>query len=205
MTESRSRGRPRAFDPDAALDAALLVFWERGYSNTSLDALCEAAGVNRPSLYAALGDKKAIYLKAFARYHETAIAGLDAVLAAEPDLERALLAAYRTGLELYQAGADPSRGCLASSTATSEASLDADIAAALRGMLEALDRSFAARFRRAQKDGQASRSMKPAAMGRVASGVLHSLAVRARAGEGRDSLMRYAKEAAASIAAAARA
>lgn len=64
------RGRPRAFDPDAALERALQVFWRQGYEGTSLSDLTEAMGLNRPSLYAAFGNKEALFRKALDRYTE---------------------------------------------------------------------------------------------------------------------------------------
>jgi AcrR family transcriptional regulator len=61
-------GRPRAFDADQALDSAMQVFWRRGYLGTSLEDLTEAMGINRPSLYAAFGNKRQLYRKAVERY-----------------------------------------------------------------------------------------------------------------------------------------
>lgn len=61
-------GRPREFDPDVALDAAVEVFREHGYAGTSLAALTGAMGVNRPSLYAAFGDKDALFEAVVERY-----------------------------------------------------------------------------------------------------------------------------------------
>src|SRR5215204_6288141 len=62
------RGRPREFDIDEALDRALEVFWRRGYEGASLPELTEAMGINRPSLYAAFGNKEALFRKAIDRY-----------------------------------------------------------------------------------------------------------------------------------------
>ncbi|MGE5163663.1 MAG: helix-turn-helix domain-containing protein, partial [Sphingobacteriales bacterium] len=56
--ERRRRGRPRAYNPDTALARAADVFWRNGYDGTSLDDLVAATGMNRPSLYAAFGDKR---------------------------------------------------------------------------------------------------------------------------------------------------
>jgi AcrR family transcriptional regulator len=61
-------GRPRAFDAEKALDRAMQVFWQKGYLGTSLSELTEAMGINRPSLYAAFGNKKSLFRKALERY-----------------------------------------------------------------------------------------------------------------------------------------
>ena len=61
-------GRPRAFDLDAALDRAVEVFWQKGYEGASLTDLTDAMGINRPSLYAAFGNKEALFCKALDRY-----------------------------------------------------------------------------------------------------------------------------------------
>jgi AcrR family transcriptional regulator len=61
-------GRPREFDRDAALEAAMLMFWRKGFASTSMSDLCEAMGVRSPSLYAAFGSKEALYLEAVERY-----------------------------------------------------------------------------------------------------------------------------------------
>src|ERR1700692_2905896 len=63
-------GRPRCFDLDKALDAAMQVFWRNGYEGASLSALTQAMGINRPSLYAAFGNKEALFRKALDRYVE---------------------------------------------------------------------------------------------------------------------------------------
>ena len=70
--ESKRRGRPRSYDPEQALQQIMEAFWKTGYSGTSLDDLSAATGLNRPSLYAAFGDKRAIYLKALAHYRQLA-------------------------------------------------------------------------------------------------------------------------------------
>ena len=64
----RSKGRPREFDEERALEAALLLFWRQGYEGTSLAQLTEAMGINAPSLYAAFGSKEQLFRRAVDRY-----------------------------------------------------------------------------------------------------------------------------------------
>ena len=64
------KGRPREFDTDGALDRALEVFWRKGYEGASLSDLTDAMGINRPSLYAAFGNKEELFRKVLARYVE---------------------------------------------------------------------------------------------------------------------------------------
>ncbi|ROP36890.1 TetR/AcrR family transcriptional regulator [Saccharothrix texasensis] len=61
-------GRPREFDVDEALDQAVRVFWRRGYEGAALSDLTEAMGINRPSLYAAFGNKESLFRKALQHY-----------------------------------------------------------------------------------------------------------------------------------------
>src|ERR1700686_2393623 len=67
---SRPAGRPLSFDPDKALDRALDVFWRKGYEGASLSGLTKAMAINRPSLYAAFGDKEKLFRKVLDRYAE---------------------------------------------------------------------------------------------------------------------------------------
>src|SRR5580698_8390354 len=61
-------GRPRAFDVEKALHQAMQVFWRKGYLGTSLSDLTDAMGINRPSLYAAFGNKESLFRKALEHY-----------------------------------------------------------------------------------------------------------------------------------------
>src|ERR1700745_4298649 len=75
-------GRPRAFDPDAALDRAMHVFWAKGYEGASLSDLTRAMRINRPSLYAAFGNKEELFRKVLDRYMDGPVAWFGKALAA---------------------------------------------------------------------------------------------------------------------------
>ena len=75
ITISRFMARPREFDRDAALDAALRVFWAKGFAATSTDDLREAMGIGRQSLYGAFGDKRTLYLEALDTYQRRTNSG----------------------------------------------------------------------------------------------------------------------------------
>ncbi len=82
VSQTKTAGRPREFDPDQALEAAIEVFWRRGFEGTSLSDLTAAMKLSRPSVYAAFGNKEALFRKALARYAETRTAAMHAALRA---------------------------------------------------------------------------------------------------------------------------
>ena len=182
------RGRPRAYDPEKALARATAVFWDAGFAATSLDDLADATAMNRPSLYAAFGDKQALYLKALEGYKETARAGMGETLRSGRPLRETLQEFYRRALDMYFAGGAHPRGCFMIGTALTSAVQDETVRESLKAGLDELDRALAARFRRAQADGEIAADADPAMLGRLASAVLYFLAIRSRAGEPRAAL-----------------
>jgi len=103
-------GRPRGFAEDAALEAAMRVFWEKGYEGATLADLTEAMGINRSSLYAGFGDKEALFRMAMARYAEGPAAYMKKALQ-EPTGRSVVEALLRGALELLTDPSNP-RGCL---------------------------------------------------------------------------------------------
>src|SRR5262245_46979857 len=102
--EPRRRGRPRAYEPETALERATEAFWNAGYAATSLDDLCEATGMNRPSLYGAFGDKRALYLQALDRYAESGRQAMERLLDGDRPIAEALARVYDAALSLYFSG-----------------------------------------------------------------------------------------------------
>ena len=180
-TPKRARGRPRAFDRDEALHTASARFRTRGFSGTSLDELSAATGVNRPSLAAAFGDKRALYLASLDRAHhwlEASFASLrEARLPLRPSLERL----FRFSISLYLTGDDGPSGCIALNTAVAEAGSDAGMRAALARILELEDREIAALLVQAG-------SPTPVAHAHIVVSVLQALSIHARAGRPREAL-----------------
>jgi AcrR family transcriptional regulator len=105
------RGRPRIFDEEQALDAALAVFWRSGYQCASLAALTQAMGISKPSLYAAFGNKEQLYLTALERYREKQLLKHAEALAAEPDLRAAMRSFLRSVAGMLTAPELPG-GCM---------------------------------------------------------------------------------------------
>lgn len=183
MTQ-KSRGRPRRYDPELALGAALKAFWGGGFAGTSLDDIAAATGMNRPSLYAAFGDKKAIYRKALAKFNREFLGALEAALFAGAGLEDDLVNFYLAALPTYRsgrAGSDAALGCPVICTATTQAAVDDDIQADLAAALDHIDSALAARFAQAREAGELPSRAEPKHLGRLAAALLHSLAVRIRA------------------------
>lgn len=190
--EPKRRGRPRSYDPDVALARAIESFWQAGYAATSLDDLSEATGMNRPSLYGAFGDKHDLYLRALAHYWEVSRRAMREALAYDRPLREALQRVYRLALTSYLSGKGGPRGCFAISTATTEAVRDAKIRTSLAQGLREIDEAFEARIRFAKDRGELRRGADPTALAVVASAVLHTLALRARAGASRSALQAVA-------------
>jgi len=197
---AKSRGRPKNYDPEIALDRALDAFWESGFAATSLDTLATATGMNRPSLYAAFGDKQSLYLKAMDRFSGGMREAVRGKLFNDGPLAEALTGFYMTAIELYLSGEEGPRGCFVIGTAPAEAPHNETIRSALDGILKEIDEAFEARLTLAKKQGELPTDADPAALGLVAAACMHSLGVRARAGEPRKALQSLASQAVRLIA-----
>jgi AcrR family transcriptional regulator len=113
--------RPRSFDSDQALDLARDVFWRKGFQSTSLDDITAATGLAKPSLYAAFGDKNALFLKILDRYQASIVANAERILSEGPSARDAI-ERWLTGFVPFCSGVRGSRGCLSVNTAADGAS-----------------------------------------------------------------------------------
>jgi AcrR family transcriptional regulator len=177
----RRRGRPRGFDAGEVLGAATERFRTRGYAGTSLDDLVDATGLQRPSLYAAFGDKRALYLATLDRTIDRAARGFDRLIAADLPIRESLQAMFRTVIDGYLTGETGPSGCIMVSTSATSAVDDAEIRARLAAFLKMEDERI---------EQLLDLRGDPAAQAhaRLATAVIHSLSVRARAGATREEL-----------------
>jgi AcrR family transcriptional regulator len=184
-------GRPRAFDSEKALDRALKVFWRKGYEGTSLPDLTKAMGINRPSLYAAFGNKEALFRQAIDRYIEGPACHVREALA-ELTARRVVEQLWRGSIDLVTDPRNP-RGCFLVQSALAcgdeGSAVRREISRRRAAMVAALRR----RFEQAVAEGDLPPSANPGDLARYVATVSHGLAVQAAGGASRAQLHRVAK------------
>ncbi|HEY8276604.1 MAG TPA: TetR/AcrR family transcriptional regulator [Methyloceanibacter sp.] len=191
MNESKAiRGRPRAFDTDKALDAALDLFWRKGYEGTSIADLTEAMGINPPSLYAAFGGKEALFRQALDRYEAKHACVWNEALSAPT--------AFGAIKKLLEGTADSlgdkhnPKGCLIVQAALNGGD---ECDPVRRELAERRNKSVAmirARLQRAKREGDLPKGADPASLARYVATVIHGMAVQAVSGVSRSELRRVA-------------
>lgn len=175
------------------------MFWNLGYAATSLDDIARATGLNRPSLYAAFGDKHALYMAALQRTADQSVAAIRQGLASHARLREVLKGFYAAAVQVYRAGDAGPRGCFVVGTAVTEAVDDPEVRALLSRYLADCDALFAARFETAKAAGDFPAGLDPAAAAPVAAAAMHTLAIRARAGDSPEALQAVGEAAVAMI------
>ncbi len=189
----RKTGRPLSFDRDAALHQAMLLFWRHGYEATSLSDLTAAMGVTSPSIYAAYGDKKRLFLAAVERYvggPVTARSIIDDAPTAR-DAAANLLQASVIGFT----GADTPPGCLLASSAISCSAAAADVQAELASIRRSIEAHLRLRIEHAVEIGEMPASSDAVALAGYIMAVIQGLSTLARDGATREKLLRVASAA----------
>ena len=167
-------GRPREFEVDAALDRALEVLWAKGYESASLDDLCAATGLGRSSLYAAFGDKRALYLRALERYEEGAARRINDALARGHPVRRAIAGFIGRLIDDIVAGPGR-RGCFIGNCAAELARGDRESAAHVRRSLARIETAFRDALARAQARGEIGVASDPRALARFLTAGIQGL------------------------------
>lgn len=181
-------GRTRSFDMDEALDRAMIVFWRQGYDATSMTDLTQAMGINRPSLYAAFGNKQELFRRALQRYGDVPSSYMEKAL--EQPTAREVAEHLLRGAADLQTGEHTPAGCLAVLGAPTCAADSTDVGAALIAFRQAGEASIRARFERAQAEGDLPTAQDPAELTDYIRTVVYGMAVKAATGSTRDELER---------------
>jgi AcrR family transcriptional regulator len=185
------KGRPREFDVEKALDCALKVFWRKGYEGASLHELTSAMGINRPSLYAAFGNKKALFRKVLDRYVEGPAAYVLEALA-EPTARAVAERLLGGSLDLLTDPRNP-RGCLMVQGALACGEAAESVRRELVSRRLASEDALRQRFERARADGDLPADADSADLARYVMTVLRGMSVQAADGAGREELRRVAE------------
>jgi AcrR family transcriptional regulator len=190
-TGNAKTGRPISFDKDAALEAAMLLFWERGYEGTSMADLTQAMGLNPSSIYAAFGDKHALFSLAVKRYRDSRAQYATRALE-EPSLERVIRALFdNTVAFLTTPGHPPTCMTLAGAIGCSVDAMPArDLTKEIRKQNEA---AMKERLLQARKSGELSKDINVEDYTRYLSSILAGLSIQAANGSTKAELKRTAQ------------
>jgi AcrR family transcriptional regulator len=175
------------------------VFWKDGLAATSLDDLSAATGLNRPSLYGAFGDKRALYIQAYSQYRKHVNEAFAPLFVADQPLREKLKHILVTALDLYLSGEDGPRGCFTVLTAASDAIADPEIHGLVAQAIGATDRAFGRLFADAHAAGELPADADSGRLARIASATIHTLSIRARARIPRAELLPIVDDAVALI------
>jgi TetR/AcrR family transcriptional repressor of nem operon len=186
--------RTKEFDPDAVLQRALELFWERGYEATSMAGLVEHLGIARASIYATFGDKRTLYLRALDRYTQTR----------DPDPVEMLsqpgpvLPAVRALVEAYAAESvrdEHRRGCMVVNTAVELMARDPLAARQVEASWDTLETALTSALTRARAQGEIGAAKDPRALARFLLVMLQGMRVLGRAHPDPDRLRDAAAQA----------
>ena len=186
-------GRPRLFDTEKALDSATRVFREKGYEGASLNDLTKAMGINRPSMYAAFGDKEALFRKVLDRYACTTKSFFEQALSAKTAREVAQRLLH--GAVEMQTCENSPRGCLITQGALVSGKEGEPIRRELTKKRHEQEEVIRERLVRARKEGDLPKSANPADLARYLTTVMQGMSVLANGGASRSELQKVAETA----------
>jgi AcrR family transcriptional regulator len=179
-------GRPREFDADAALEKAMLLFWAKGYEGTSVADLTGMLGVSRPSLYAAFGDKRSLFLAVLKRY-AGGPAGYVAAALGQPTAREVAEHLLKGAADLQASSRNPD-GCLTVNGALACGSEGEPVRQALNEHRAGVVALLRRRFELAKGQYDLPKDSDPAALARFVAAVVYGMAVLASGGASRKEL-----------------
>ena len=191
------RGRPRSFDIDEAIEKAMIVFWAKGYQGTTIPDLAKAIGVNRPSLYAAFGNKENLFKLALDRYRKGPASYVNRALS-----QTTALAVFESLLKgVVELVTDRNRpgGCLFVCGTHTLTNPKDDIGRELARRRIEGERDILMRFRHARSEGDLPDYIDPTTLAKLASSLMWGMAVQASNGATRRHLLELAELAISSV------
>lgn len=191
-----SRGRPRAFDREVALDRALRLFWTQGFEGTSIADLTDALDINPPSLYAAFGSKEELFREALDLYLRAYGIPIERAIAEEKTALDAIVRILRDAARLFPAGATPG-GCVVSSGTLNCAPDHRSIADVVAADRERLVTALEQRITAGKAKGEIPRGADPATLARYFATVISGMSVQAVDGADEATLLAIAEVAVA--------
>ncbi|SAK93106.1 TetR family transcriptional regulator [Caballeronia catudaia] len=180
-TQHKTRGRPRAFNREAALRNAMDVFWAKGFDTCSVADLVDAMGINSPSLYAAFGSKEDLYREAVELYTGTEGGAALRQLQARESVRDGLRAMFRASVELFTGGPNP-RGCMIFLGAMSVGAEHAQLRAEMQKRRRKVASIVAARLTRAVENGELDARTDVPALAALCMTLFAGLSIQAQDG-----------------------
>lgn len=190
----KTRGRPKAYDRDAALKAMRQVFWAKGFAATSLDDISAATGMNRPSLYNAFGDKTEAFRAVLKDYIDDARPLFLEAFRTPAPLRDSLMRVYETAIAIYHNPDSQGMGCFMIGAALTDVKRDPEIGEMILGALKDMEAGFMRRFEKAQAAGELPADADVKALARIASSGHNTISVRMRAGESIEDIRTYLEQ-----------
>jgi AcrR family transcriptional regulator len=184
-------GRPRGFDEDAALEAAMRVFWEKSYEGATMADLTKAMGINRSSIYAAFGDKESLFQRIMERYREERMSYIRQALAL-PSLREVVARLIYGTAEFLSAPGNP-RGCLSVQGALACGTDAEPVKQAIIHWRRSGEAALKKRLQQAQSEGDFPGEIQPADFARYLASVIAGLGIQAANGATRAELRRVAE------------
>lgn len=188
-----ARGRPRTFDRDRALHAAMLLFWEKGYSATSISELCTAMEIGSPSLYAAFRSKESLFAEAIDRFGQTVSPAIWHTLSEDVPVREAVEQFLLNSAEVLTAAHQP-RGCMVSLSAVGNEGCES-LGRLVRDIRQSALAVIERRLCRAVAEGELAQDTDVNALAMFICGVQQGMSIQARDGASKQSLQSMAKAA----------
>jgi TetR/AcrR family transcriptional regulator, copper-responsive repressor len=192
-TKSKPRGRPRNFDRDIALNAAMLQFWQHGYEATSISDLAEAMGLNPPSIYGSFGDKRALFERAVDAYQNGPGCFAARAMAEEPDTRKAFERLLMDAAASFTIASQPT-GCMVVLSALNCSDADNDVCESLAERRRKSSQMFAERIAQAYAQGEIPPHLDPQTLSSLIVAVFQGMSISARDGATREQLEAVAQQ-----------